>query len=253
MLKISIITAVFNRVDTVLESLSSVQAQNWNNLEHVIIDGGSTDGTVNVLRSCLSVTSRKGYEAIWSSEPDQGLYDAINKGFNCSTGDVIGLMHSDDFFADNDVLASVADAFSDSSVDAVYGDLDYVDKRDSSRIVRRWRSNDFRVLDLKKGWMPPHPTLFLRRSVIIRLGGFDTSFKIAADYDATLRYFGRGNITSVYIPRVLVKMRLGGESNRSLCRVWLKTCEDYAVLRKNGIGGVFTLALKNISKLKQFF
>lgn len=252
-LKISIITAVFNRADSIADALRSVQAQRWHNVQHVVVDGASTDGTLQVLQACLDPPTRVGYQALWASEPDRGIYDALNKGLARATGDVIGLMHSDDFFADNEVLASVAAAFANTAVDAVYGDLDYVAKADTQRIIRRWRSGDYTPAKLAHGWMPPHPTLFLRRSVIERWGGFDTSFRIAADYDAILRYFGQGKIRPVYIPRVLVKMRLGGESNRSLGRIWLKTREDYTALRKNGVGGLGALVWKNVGKLGQFF
>lgn len=224
-----------------------MQAQTWPQVEHVVIDGASTDGTVAVLQACLNA------QAVWVSEPDKGIYDALNKGLARATGDVIGLMHSDDFFADDEVLASVAAAFADPAVDAVYGDLDYVAKADTTRIVRRWRSGDYSAAKLARGWMPPHPTLFLRRGVIERWGGYDTSFRIAADYDTILRYFGQGQIRPVYIPRVLVKMRLGGQSNRSLGRIGLKTREDYRALRRNGVGGVGALVWKNLGKLGQFF
>jgi len=252
-MKISIITAVFNRTDSIADALRSVQAQSWHNVEHVVVDGASTDGTLLVLQTCLDVPARTGYQALWTSEPDRGIYDALNKGLARATGDVIGLMHSDDFFADHEVLASVATAFADPAVDAVYGDLDYVAKADTSNIVRLWRSGEYSPAKLAHGWMPPHPTLFLRRRVIERWGGFDTNFRIAADYDAILRYFGQGKIQPAYIPRVLVKMRLGGESNRSLGRIWLKTREDYTALRRNGVGGLGALIWKNVSKVGQFF
>jgi glycosyltransferase len=252
-LKISIITAVFNRADSIADALRSVQAQSWHNVEHVVVDGASTDGTLQVLQACLGAPARAGYQAVWVSEPDRGIYDALNKGLGRATGEVVGLMHSDDLFADNEVLASVTAAFANPAVDAVYGDLDYVAKTDTARIIRRWRSGDYSPAKLAHGWMPPHPTLFLRRSVIERWGGFDTQFRIAADYDAILRYFGQGKIRPAYIPRVLVKMRLGGESNRSLGRIWLKTREDYTALRRNGVGGLGALVWKNVSKLGQFF
>jgi glycosyltransferase involved in cell wall biosynthesis len=252
-LKISIITAVFNRADSIAGALHSVQAQSWHNLEHVLVDGASTDGTLQVMQACLKAPARAGYLATCISEPDKGIYDALNKGLARATGDVIGLMHSDDFYADDEVLASVAAAFADPAVDAVYGDLDYVAKADTAHIVRRWRSGTYSPARLALGWMPPHPTLFLRRSVIERWGGFDTNYRIAADYDAILRYFGKGQVRPAYIARVLVKMRLGGESNRSLGRIWLKTKEDYRALRHNGVGGVAALAWKNLGKVGQFF
>jgi len=246
-LKISVITAVYNRVATIGEALDSVRAQTWPDVEHVVIDGASTDGTLELLRS------RQHELAVLVSEPDKGIYDALNKGIARCTGDVIGLMHSDDLYADERVLNDVAEAFRDPGVDTVYGDLDYVSQSDTRRVIRRWRSGEYSPQLLKRGWMPPHPALYLRRQVIERWGSFDASFRIAADYDAVLRYFGQGRIRPAYIPRVLVKMRVGGESNRSIARILRKSREDYVALRKNGVGGFTTLVQKNLCKIGQFF
>jgi glycosyltransferase len=245
-LKISVITAVYNRVATIGEAVDSVRAQTWPNVEHVVIDGASTDGTLELLQA------RRHEVAELVSEPDRGIYDALNKGIAHATGDVIGLMHSDDLYADEKVLADVAAAFADPQIDAVYGDLDYVAQDNTNRVIRRWRSGAYTPALLLRGWMPPHPTLYLRRQVIERWGAFDASYRIAADYDAVLRYFGRGNIRPAYIPRVLVKMRVGGESNRSLARILRKSREDLAALQGNQIGGLGTLMRKNLSKLRQF-
>ncbi len=241
------ITAVRNRVATVGEALDSVRCQSWPQVEHILIDGVSTDGTLELL------TARCSEFDVLLSERDSGIYDALNKGLALATGDVIGLMHSDDVYADGNVLRDVAAAFADPDVDAVYGDLDYVSQSDTSRVVRRWRSGEYSPALLAQGWMPPHPTLYLRRQVIERWGGYDAGFRIAADYDAILRYFGKGKIRPAYLPRVLVKMRVGGESNRSVGRIFRKSREDYAALRRNDVGGVLTLALKNLSKVGQFF
>lgn len=245
-MKISVITAVYNRVATIGDALDSVRAQTWPDVQHVVIDGASTDGTLELLQA------RRNEIAVLVSEPDNGIYDALNKGIAQATGDVIGLMHSDDLYADEHVLADIAAAFNDTRVDAVYGDLDYVAQDDTSRVIRRWRSGDFSPALLSRGWMPPHPTLYLRRRVIERWGAFDASYRIAADYDAVLRYFGRGGIRPAYVSRVLVKMRLGGESNRSISRVLRKSREDYAALRRNQAGGFIALAYKNLSKVRQF-
>jgi glycosyltransferase involved in cell wall biosynthesis len=245
-LKISVITAVYNRVATIGDALDSVRAQTWPDVQHVVIDGASTDGTLELLQA------RRSGIAMLVSEPDKGIYDALNKGIALATGDVIGLMHSDDLYADERVLADVAAAFGDAQVDAVYGDLDYVAQEDTSRVIRRWRSGEYTPSLLARGWMPPHPTLYLRRQVIERWGGFDATYQIAADYDAVLRYFGRGSIRPAYVPRVLVRMRAGGESNRSVSRILRKSKEDYAALRRNKVGGIATLALKNFSKIGQF-
>ena len=245
-LKISVITAVFNRVGTISQALESVQSQTWPNVEHVVIDGASTDGTLGVLQT------RKDRIAVLVSEKDAGIYDALNKGLALATGDVVGLMHSDDFFADDRVLEKVAAAFADSAVDAVYADLDYVAKDDPSRIIRRWHSGQYDPRKLGWGWMPPHPTLYLRRSVIEQWGSFDTSFHIAADYDAMLRYLAKGKIRLKYLPEVVMKMRVGGESNRSITHIIRKTREDYRALRMNGVGGLGAVIWKNLSKLGQF-
>ncbi|MCB1689920.1 MAG: glycosyltransferase, partial [Halioglobus sp.] len=216
-LTISVITAVSNRVDTIGQTLASVQAQTWSHVEHIVIDGASTDGTLRVLEA------QRNRLAVLVSEPDGGIYDALNKGFACASGDVVGVMHSDDFYAHERVLEKVASAFADSTVDAVYGDLDYVARADTDHVVRRWRSGYCSRARLRRGWMPPHPTLYLRRRVIEEWGLFDISFRIAADYDVILRYLWQGKIRAHYIPEVLVKMRVGGESNRSLAHIVRKS------------------------------
>jgi glycosyltransferase len=190
---------------------------------------------------------------VFVSEADQGIYDALNKGIALATGDVIGFLHADDLFADDAALAKVAEAFVDSSVDAVYGDLVYVSKSEPDKVIRYWKAGDYSLSKLKRGWMPPHPTLYVRRSVYERLGAFDTSLHIAADYDCMLRFLGPGKINCHYIPEVLVRMRLGGKSNRSLANIVQKSVEDYKALKQNKIGGAGALLWKNLSKLPQFF
>jgi glycosyltransferase len=244
--KISVVTAVYNRRATIGQAIESVRTQVHDDVEHVIQDGGSTDGTRD------EIARLAGPDALVESARDAGIYDAINKGIARATGDVIGLMHSDDFFADETVLAEVARAFADPEIDGVYGDLDYVAAEDTDRIIRRWRSGAYAPEKLRRGWMPPHPTLYLRRAVFEQWGTYDTSFQIAADYDAMLRYLARGGIGLAYLPRVMVKMRLGGESNRSLGRILRKSREDYRALRRNGVGGAGALTAKNLGKLKQF-
>lgn len=246
-MKISIVTVAYRAEATIGGALESVARQSWGDVEHVVIDGASPDGTLEVIQAHAHD------RMVVVSEPDEGIYDALNKGFGLATGEVVGLVHADDIFADDDVLASVAEAFADPAVDAVYGDLDYVAKDDPDRIIRHWQAGPYSRARLLAGWMPPHPTLFVRRRVFETHGLFDTSFRIAADYDEILRYFGVAGIRSAYIPRVLVKMRVGGESNRSLAAIVEKTREDYRALKKNRIGGVATLVGKNVSKVPQFF
>ena len=216
-MRISVITAVYNRVGTVREAIESVQAQRFDGLEHVLIDGASTDGSLEVMRELADERT------VLVSEPDEGIYDALSKGFERATGDALGVMHSDDLFADDEVLSSVNEAFADPTVDAVYGDLQYVARDDPGRVIRYWRSGEFHPARLKRGWMPPHPTLYLRRCVLETHGSFDCSYPIAADYEAILRYFGSPGFKASYIPRVLVKMRVGGESNQSLRKIIRKS------------------------------
>lgn len=246
MLKISVVTAVFNRESTIAEAIESVAAQDYGNVEHLIQDGGSKDGTLAVIEQVA------GSNVKVESAPDGGIYDGINKGITRTTGDIVGLMHSDDLFADPHVLSRVAKAFEDPTVDGVYGDLDYVAADDITRVIRKWRSGDYTTAKLRRGWMPPHPTLYLRRSIFDQWGMYDTSLRISADYDAMLRYLVKGQIKLGYIPEVLVKMRVGGESNASLSKILQKSREDYRAIRSNGVGGFGTLALKNLSKIQQF-
>jgi glycosyltransferase len=246
-LKVSVITAVYNSVATVGQAMASIQVQTYPYVEHIVQDGGSIDGTLEV------VTQFSSPSTLVCSEPDNGIYDAINRGIASASGDVIGLMHSDDFYTHNRVLERIVKAFADPEVDGVYGDLQYVTGEKPHGVVRHWRSGEYSRSKLGRGWMPPHPTLYLRREVFDRWGLYDTNYQIAADYDAMLRYLVKGQIKLAYIPEVLVKMRVGGESNRSLGRVLLKSREDLKAIRQNGVGGVGTLACKNFSKLPQFF
>ncbi len=245
-MKISVVTVAYNRAATIAEAIDSVRTQTWGDLEHVIQDGGSVDGTLEIIRQ------RAGPNTALVSEPDGGIYDAINRGIWRATGEVIGLMHSDDVFAHPHVVEKVVTAFASPAVDGVYGDLQYVGADDPKRVIRHWRSGEYHPSLLTRGWMPPHPTLYLRREVFERFGLYDTSFRIAADYDAMLRYLVKGQIKLAYIPEVLVKMRVGGESNRSLGRIIVKSREDLRAIRNNGVGGIGTLAAKNLSKLRQF-
>jgi glycosyltransferase len=244
--KISLITATYNRADTIIDSLKSVDRQSYANYEHLIQDGGSKDDTLDVIQR--HPNERR--DVI--SEPDDGIYDALNKAFERSNGEIIGLLHSDDFLASDQVLSQVAEAFADPEIWAVYGDLHYVAKDRPDRIVRNWVSGEFIPKRLNNGWMPPHPALFLRRHVIETHGGYDTSFSIAADYDAILRYFGQPGCKAVYIPEVFVKMRVGGESNRSLKQIFRKMHEDYRALKKNKRAWMRALFFKNFGKLGQF-
>ena len=247
LIKISVVTAVFNRHQTVGQALDSVLSQSYAAVESIVIDGASTDGTLGVV---------EGYRprlGVFLSEPDQGIYDALNKGIKHATGDVVGFMHADDVFENNEVLAKVAAVFQNPAIDAVYGDLVYVQNDDVSQVIRYWKSGNYNDAALLCGWMPPHPTFYVRRSVYERLGGFNTRYRIAADYDTILRFLAVGKIRATYIPEVLVKMRVGGISNRSVKSIIRKSTEDLEVLRRNGVGGIWTLLRKNLRKVSQFW
>lgn len=246
-IRITVVTATKNSVDTLSECLASVYRQSYVHREHIIIDGGSTDGTLAELEA-----SRAHLDLV-ISEPDQGIYDALNKGLARATGDVIGFLNSDDLYADPHVLRRIAAAFADPNVEAVYGDLLYVKRRDPGQVIRYWRSCPYSLPLLRMGWMPPHPTLYLRREVFDRIGGFDRAYQIAADYDLMLRLLRQLKGKVVYLPNVMVYMRLGGVSNRSLFSILRKSWEDYRALRANRVGGLVTLAIKNLSKIPQFF
>jgi glycosyltransferase involved in cell wall biosynthesis len=245
MLKISVITAVWNNRDTIADAIKSVLSQTYSDMEYIIIDGGSTDGTVDIIRSYGDRITK------FVSEKDKGIYDALNKGVKMATGDIIGFLHSDDIFADENSISKIAHAFS-ANVDGVYSDLVYTQKDDTTKVLRYWSSCSYNPKLLKHGWMPAHPTLYLKREIYENFGGFDTSFKIAADYDFILRIFSSG-IKTAYISEVTYKMRVGGASNRSIKNIITKSKEDYKAIKRNGVGGISTLMIKNLSKVTQFF
>ncbi|MEO6745828.1 MAG: glycosyltransferase family 2 protein [Caldimonas sp.] len=246
-MKISVVTATYNAAQTLEDSLRSVAQQTHPDIEHWVIDGGSDDGTQAIVEQHRSAL------AGFVSEPDHGIYDALNKGIARSTGDVVGFLHADDVYAETDTLATIAAAFADPAVDAVYGDLVYVDRLDPSRVIRYWRAGEASRNRLMQGWMPPHPTFYARRSVYQQLGAFDTRYRIAADYDSLVRFLFVAGIRAVYLPRVLVCMRMGGVSNRSFRTIVTKSREDLDIMRKHRLGGVSTLMLKNASKVAQFW
>ena len=246
-MKISVITVAYNSAKTIGDTLDSVGMQTHADVEHIVIDGASKDKTVEM------VLSYSNSNISLFSEPDKGIYDAMNKGISKAMGDIIGFLNSDDIYADTKVLAKVANAFKDPKVDAIYADLVYV-TQDNSRIVRYWKSKSFLKGDFAKGWCPAHPTFYVRKSAIERLGLFDQSYKLAADMEFMLRYLERGQLNVVYIPHVLVRMRLGGASNQSWKSIIEQNQEIFAALRKNEIpfSKVWFVVNKVASRLRQF-
>ena len=249
-LKFSIITASYNRKELIGSCISSVLGQTFPGIEYIIIDGGSTDGTLDIISQ---VMSHKTLVTKVISEPDNGIYDALNKGIRMAAGDVIGFLHADDMYATDTVLKTVAGCFERQNVDSCYGDLQYVDKNDTNKTIRCWKSSPFDSGLLKKGWMPPHPTFFVKRAVYEKYGGFDTTFRIAADYELMMRFLGKHGISSCYVPEFLVKMRVGGASNKSIRNIIRKSSEDYRIMKMHHVGGLAALIRKNLSKVPQFF
>jgi glycosyltransferase len=245
-LKISIISVCYNSSKTILDTIRSVNSQSYPNIEHVFIDGLSSDNTLEIIRSNSEITN------LIISEEDDGLYDAINKGVLNATGDIIALLHSDDIFSSSEIISDLIAKINNEDLDGVYGDLQYVDKKNTNKIIRLWKSCEFNTNLLGKGWMPAHPTLILKKEVYTKHGVFNKSFKISADYDFMIRILKDPNLKFGYLSKVVTKMRVGGASNRNIKNIIKKSKEDYRAIRSNNIGGVLTLFLKNTSKIKQF-
>ncbi len=246
-MKFSIITATYNSEKTIKDAINSVASQTYKNIEHIIIDGASTDNTLSVINENSGKISKI------ISEPDKGIYDALNKGIKNASGDIIVFLHADDIYADNTVIEKAATLFSEKKTDSIFGDLQYVSKDDTNKIIRYWKSGEFTFSKLKKGWMPPHPTFFVRKEIYDKYGLFDTNFRIAADYDIILRFLGKYKISTAYLHEVMIKMRIGGESNKSIKNIFKKMKEDLKALKKNNLGSIHTVFLKNISKIPQLF
>lgn len=247
-MKVSVITGVLNRADTIEECIRSVLSQSYRNVEHIIIDGGSADGTLDV------ICRYKDKIAKVISEPDNGIYYALNKGIRLASGDILGILHSDDFYAQDRIIEKVIDVFKNKDVDSCYGDLEYVDKKDPERIIRYWKASSCTQEKFKYGWMPPHPTFFVKKSIYEKLGPFNTDFKISADYELCLRFLLKHKISVAYLPEVLIKMRTGGLSNRNFKNLIIKSYEDYKAWKVNELNaGLSVILLKNFIKMPQFF
>ncbi len=245
-MKVSIITISYNSGKSIRDAITSVLSQSYDNIEYIIIDGKSKDNTIDIVQSFGDKIST------FVSEPDKGIYDALNKGIGLATGDIVGFMHSDDLFAHDHIISNVVKKFKENDTDSIYGDLQYVYKEDTNRILRYWKSGSFSLRQLKLGWMPPHPTLYIKKWVYVKYGGFNIDMGISADYDTMLRFLGKYKISTQYLPEVMVKMRVGGASNRSLGNIIKKSKEDWDAINRNKFGNIFTLVFKNLRKVTQF-
>jgi glycosyltransferase len=252
--KVSIITAVYNEIRTIRGCVESVRVQSYADIEHIIIDGDSTDGTVAVLenyRDCIATII---------SEPDNGIYDAMNKGIKAATGDIIGILNSDDMYADELVIENVVNCLSENNVQTCYGDLVYVDHEDTDKVIRHWKSGNFFRERFKKGWMPPHPTFFVKKDIYDQYGIFNLEFPLASDYELMLRFLYKYNVSTAYIPKFLVKMRTGGRCRPGILNTSKNVIENYRAWKINGLNPTpITFILKPLSMsavlielLKQF-
>jgi glycosyltransferase involved in cell wall biosynthesis len=275
-MKVSLITVSFNSAKTIADTLKSVQSQTYKDIEYIVVDGNSSDGTIEIVKQFLdsakdvsqdasqgskkdvaqdaSKGASKGVVTKFLCERDKGIYDAMNKGLAMATGEIIGVLNSDDFYCSNDVIEEVVRAFQQNNSDCLYGDLNYVDPLDTSKIVRKWRSGSFRKENFLKGWMPPHPTFFVRKTCYDKFGTFDTQFKSAADYELMLRFLFKESCSAQHLPKVMIHMRAGGVSNVSLKNRIRANREDRLAWKINGLKPKwFTLLRKPLSKLIQYF
>jgi glycosyltransferase involved in cell wall biosynthesis len=243
---VSIITATYNSESTIKDTLTSIESQSYPNIEHLIIDGCSTDKTLQLVQEFNHVCQLV-------SERDKGIYDAMNKGISLAKGDIIGILNSDDFYPDENVIVDVVNHFKETNCEALYADLIYVDPDNKNRVIRKWKSGEFNRQNFLIGWMPPHPTFFVKKEVYDRFGNFDIRLKSAADYELLLRFLYKEKITTSYLPRVLVHMRSGGMSNRSLKNRLKAHLEDYRAWSFNSIKPRwYTVILKPIRKVFQY-
>src|ERR1700733_735712 len=245
-MKISIVPATYKSAATVKATLECIRGQDHPDIEHIIMDGQSDDDT-------LAIAAGFPHIAKIVSEKDQGIYDAMNKGILAATGEVIGILNSDDVYPDPSVLSLIARVFADPAVKTAYADLQYVHQHDTDKVIRTWRSGPFQKKNFYYGWMLPHPTFFVRKEVYDQVGLFDTSLRSAADYELMLRILVKYGLPAHYIPRVIVKMRTGGMSNASLWNRLRANKEDRLAWKMNGLKPkFFTLYMKPLRKIPQF-
>ncbi len=247
-MKVSIITVCFNSEKTIENSIQSVLNQTYSNIEYIIIDGGSTDHTIDIIHKYTSHISK------FISEPDKGIYDAMNKGLKLATGDIVAILNSDDFYIDISIIDSVVSYFKSNSTDSVYGDIIYVNKENVKKTVRYWKSKKFKLGSFQFGWHPPHPTFFVKNEVYKKYGYFNLEFQLAADFELMLRFIEKYKIATAYIPKAFVKMRTGGASNKSLKNIFNQNVECYRAFKINELKVSILYPIFRLApKLLQFF
>lgn len=246
-MKVSIITIAYNAEDTIEDTIKSVIAQNYTGLEYVIVDGASKDGTMEI------VNRYKDQISIIHSEPDRGIYDAMNKGVGLANGEIIGILNADDIYADENVVTAIVQKFQETNAEGVYADLVYVNRENTDQVTRTWISGEYKEGKFKKGWMPPHPTFFLKKECYDKYGTYTLKLRSAADYELMLRMIHKNKIKVAYLNKIITKMRVGGTSNVSLKNRLKANREDREAWRMNGLKpGTFTVIRKPLSKITQF-
>jgi glycosyltransferase involved in cell wall biosynthesis len=247
-MKVTLLTVTYNSEKYLEECINSVISQTYHDIEHIIIDGASTDGTLDIIRHYDK------HIAQWISEKDNGMYDAINKGMALATGSIIGVLNSDDKLASADVIGDIVRCFQDHQVDAVYGDLVYVEQLNMQNVLRYWKGGSYKRYRFNYGWMPAHPTFYVRTSLVADLGGYKTHYYTASDYEFMARYLYRFRINARYLPKLIVKMRAGGQSNKNMAIRLRANRRDYLAMKKNKIPFPFIVSiLKPVIKLHQYF
>jgi glycosyltransferase involved in cell wall biosynthesis len=245
--KISVITVCFNSSSVIRDCINSVLNQSFKEIEYIIIDANSGDETVNIIKSYGEKIS------ITISEPDKGFYDAMNKGIAISSGEIISILNSDDIFYNENILEKVADLFEISGADCVYGDLFYVRRNNLEQIVRHWITGEYRPGGFSKGWHPAHPAFFLKREIYEKFGAFNLSYHLAADFELMIRMLEKNRISSVYLPLPLVKMRLGGATNKNLENIFRQNIECIRAFKQNGLRpGLFYIIWRLLKKFRQY-
>jgi glycosyltransferase involved in cell wall biosynthesis len=227
--KVSIVTVSYNSSETIRDTIESVLSQDYDDIEYLIVDGGSTDTTLDIVREYGDRID------VVVSEPDQGIYDAMNKGIRAATGDMVGMLNSDDFYADNSAVRNLIECMENAGADTVFADLVIVNASDTKRVIRYYDSSKFRPERLRYGWMPAHPTFFVKRELYKRYGGFSLDYKIAADFEMVVRLLCVAGASYAYLPAVVIKMRIGGASTRGLKSSWVLNREIVRACRINGI------------------
>ena len=243
---VTIITIVHNNVKTIRTAVQSVAHQSYENIEHIVIDNCSNDGTLE------AIYQQENDISLIISEPDDGIYHALNKGIKLANGEIIGFLNSDDVLKNRNTITTIVQNLMAEDNEAVYGDLQYFSKQRPNRIIRSWKSNKYTSKKFRQGWMPPHPTFYTYKDIYLKYGFFDISYKISSDYDMMLRLLYEKKIKAKYIPEVLVKMQRGGVSNQNLRSIMLKSKEDFLIMKKYNFS-VLTLINKTLRKFSQFF